>query len=51
MVLIGKGCLGLDIWLKISDHAKNIKDMIRIVWVKETYCQQKASKTLVVFLQ
>lgn len=31
MILISKGRLGPDLWSEISDQAKSIKDMMRIV--------------------
>lgn len=45
MVLTGKRRLGSDIWLKTSDQAKSIENMIKIVWYKETYYWQKANRT------
>lgn len=44
IVLIGKERLGLNIWLKIPEQAKSIKNMIKSIWSKEIYYQCKANK-------
>ena len=43
MILIGDGRLGLDICPETPDQAEKIENMMRIVWVEEAYCRQKAS--------
>lgn len=44
MVLIGKRCLGPDIWPETVGQAKSIKSMMTRVWFKEVQCQQRANK-------
>lgn len=44
MVLTSKGCLKLDILPEIWDKAKSTEDMMRKIWVMESYYQQKANE-------
>ena len=39
-----------DIWPEISDQAKSIEDMMRVVWAKEGHCQQKKCRTKTITL-
>ena len=45
VILIGKRQLGSDIGPEISDQAEDTEDMMKIVWVEEAYCWQKANGT------
>ncbi len=45
MVIIGKGCVGPDIWPETPEQAENTEDMMRTTWGKEDHCRRKASGT------
>ena len=50
MVLTSNKRLGPDIWAETSDHAKDIVNIIRMIWAEEAHCQQKADETKICLL-
>ena len=50
MVLTSKRRLKLDIWSEITDEAKTIDDIMRVVWAKETHCRQNVNGTKTIAL-
>ena len=44
MILTGKGCLGLDIWLETPQQAESTENMMRTIWNMEAMRGQKNSE-------